>query len=332
MSWAAIVGQNLAVRLMRQAVTTDKVAHAYLFEGPEGVGKRRVALELAKALSCHHPGPEGACDTCSACRRIAADPPVYPDLTILSPDGRFIKTEQVGELQSVMYARPNEGKVRVAIIDGADRMNDVAGNRLLKLLEEPPAYAVLILLTHNLSGVLPTLISRCQVVHFQPLSSEEVARVLVEQSAVQAGEATLLAALSGGSVGRAGRMAADEDLKQRREQSGDLLLKLHTLDDLMLIGQAEALEKEKEHLDDWLDLFGLWLRDALILAQTGRDELLMNRDRYPVLTGLADRYGAARLMAMLGIITQARSNLQKNANTRLALEVMLLRLGEIAQG
>lgn len=333
MSWAAIIGQPLAVRLLRQAVTGGKVAHAYLFVGPEGVGKRTVALELAKALNCQAPLPDGSgCDHCASCRKIAANPPVHPDLAMVAPEGRFIKTDQIRALQAEMYARPNEGKVRIAVIDGADRMNAESANRLLKLLEEPPAHAVLLLLTHNLSGVLPTLISRCQVVNFTPINQEQVGDVLQKQLGLEPGPARLYGSLSGGSIGRAARMAQDPAVAERRQQAYDLLQRLPELDDFTLVTQAEVLEKEKEHLDDLLELVTVWLRDALLVAQTGSDKLTINADRLAHVGLLAEQFGAQRLLAMLGAVTETRGHLQRNANVRLALDVFLLRLGDLARG
>ncbi|HWI50644.1 MAG TPA: DNA polymerase III subunit delta' [Symbiobacteriaceae bacterium] len=332
MSWAAIVGQPLAVRLLRQAVAGGKVAHAYLFVGPAGVGKRTVAMELAKTLNCQAPLPEGgACDCCASCRKINAVPVSHPDVRVIAPEGRMIKTGQIGELQQEMYARPNEGRMRVAIIDGADAMNDVSANRLLKLLEEPPAYAVLILLTHNLSGILPTLISRSQVVNFPPLSPEDVAATLRERFGLEAGQARLYAALSGGSIGRAVALSQDAEVAARRDQSCEVLQKLSSMDDLALIGQAEALDKAKEHLDDWLDLATAWLRDALILSQTGSVQLVINADRVGAVNDLADSFGSAIILEMLSAIAEVRGNLQRNANSRLALDVLMLRLGEYSR-
>jgi DNA polymerase III subunit delta' len=331
-SWATIVGQPRAVRLLRQATVSGKVAHAYLFVGPEGVGKHTVALELAKALNCLHPQSDGgACNTCGSCRKISAVPPLHPDVMDVAPEGRFIKTDQMRELQEEMYARPNEGKVRVAIVDHADRLNPEAGNRVLKLLEEPPAYAELILLTSNLSGVLPTIISRCQVVNFPPLSTDDVARVLQGQLGVESAQARLYASLSGGSIGHAAAMAGDPEVTKRRDQTYDLLRQLSGMDDLGLIGQAELLEKEKEHLEDALELLTAWLRDALIVAQTGSDQLVINADRLPQVRLLVTSYGNRGLLAMVGAVIEARGHLQRNANARLALDVLLLRLGEAAR-
>lgn len=331
MSWATIVGQPLALRLLRQAVSADKVAHAYLFVGPEGVGKRTLALELARTLNCLAPSADGACDTCASCRKIAAVPSTHPDVRVIAPEGRFIKTDQIRELQEEMYARPSEGRWRVAIIDGADRMNPEAGNRILKLLEEPPAYAVLILVTHNLSGVLPTLISRCQVVKFPPLSPEHVTGALRRLAGLDETQARMYASLSGGSIGRAAALATDAGMAARRDQSCELLRQLASLDDLALMGQAEALEKEKEHLDDWLELLTAWVRDGLVVAQTGSTQLVINADRLDAVKSLAIQIGPAGLLDMLAAITEVRGNLQRNANARLALEVLMLRLGDIAR-
>jgi DNA polymerase-3 subunit delta' len=328
-SWAAIIGQSLAVRLLRRAILTGKVAHAYLFAGPDGVGKRTVALELAKALQCRQREADGsACDQCTACRRLSADPPHHPDVILIQPDGRWIKTDQMRAVQAEMYARPSEGLVRIAVIDGADRMNAEAGNRLLKLLEEPPAHAVLILLAENLAGVLPTLVSRCQVVNFPPLSPDQVQEALERVAGMPPAQARLFASLSGGSIGRAMAMAQDAAVAERRDRAYDFLQKLPQMDDFAILGYAEGLDKEKEKapLDNWLDMLTIWLRDALVLTQTGSDRLVINADRLPAVRTLADRYGAAALLAMLSAVTEARNHLQRNANVRLSLDVLCLRL------
>ncbi|MFZ5823473.1 MAG: DNA polymerase III subunit delta' [Bacillota bacterium] len=332
MSWSAILGQPLAVRLLRQAVSAQKVAHAYLFVGPQGVGKRLTAMELAKTLNCLSPRPEGAaCDTCVSCRKMGATPPIHPDLLVITPDGRFIKTDQMRELQSEMYARPTEGRARVAIIDGAERLNAEAGNRVLKLLEEPPGYAVFALLTHNLAGVLPTIVSRCQIVNFPPLATDEVATFLREQRGLNAGQARLFAALSGGSIGRAAELEGSPEVIARRDEACDLLRRLADLDDVDLLAQAEGLEKQKENLDGWLEMLTIWLRDALVLSQGAPENLVVNADKVSEARRLEARYGTQSLMAMLEAVSETRGHLLRNANTRLALDVLMLRLHQAAR-
>lgn len=331
MSWAAIVGQPLAVRLFQKAVTTDSLSHAYLLVGPDGVGKRTVAMELARVLACAHPTPEGACGVCSGCVKLAASPPTHPDLIVIQPDGRMIKTDQMRALQTEMYVRPGEARFRVAMIDGADKLNAEAGNRVLKLLEEPPEYAVFLLLAENLASVLPTIVSRCQVVHLPPLSLEDVTTAVQRQLGLDAQQARLFAGLSGGSIGRAVAMAQNPEVAERRDATHALIDKIDGMDDFALLGYSETLEKQKDEIDPWLDMLLLWLRDGFVMAQAGVERLIMNGDRLPAVRSLANRYGAEGLAAMIDVVSETRGRLQRNANFRLALDLMLIRLGEIAR-
>ncbi len=331
MTWSAIRGQRLAVDLLRRAVAGGRVAHAYLFAGPPGVGKRLAAAELARSLNCLASEAGEACGACRSCLKLAADPPVHPDVIVVEPDGRLIKTEQMRRVQNEVYARPTEGRFKVVIIDGAERMNAESGNRLLKVLEEPPAYARFVLLTTNAAGVLPTIVSRCQIVHFSPLPPEEVAAVLQEKAGIGAEEACLFASLSGGSVGAALAMAASPEVGRRRDEAFDLLLGLGEMDDAALLEQAAAWEKEKELLEERLEMTALWLRDALLLAREAPERLVVNADRIADARRLARRYGGPGLMAMLESLAAARGALLRNANTRLALDVLLLDLHSAAQ-
>lgn len=332
MSWSAVRGQELAVNLLRRAVATDRVAHAYLFAGPPGVGKRLAALELARSLNCVSPVGGEACGHCVSCRKLAADPPVHPDFTLVEPDGRFIKTDQMRAVQSEVYARPTEGRVRMVVIDGAERMNAESGNRLLKVLEEPPAHACFVLLTTNLAGVLPTIVSRCQIVHFSPVRPEEIAAILQQRAGIEPGRARLVATLSGGSVSRALEMAASPEVEERRDRACDFLLRLGQMNDAALLEQAEALEKEKDLLDARLDMLTLWLRDALLVAQGADERLVVNSDRLADVRRLADRYGGVSLLGMLEAVAGARGLLLRSANTRLVLDVLMLRLHRAALG
>jgi DNA polymerase-3 subunit delta' len=328
-SWATIVGQPLAVRLLRRASEADRVAHAYLFVGPEGVGKRTAAWQLARVLLCAHRREAGdPCGQCPSCSKLGAWPSAHPDFLFIGPEGRFIKTDQIRQLQSEMYARPSEGSRRIAVIDGADRLNQEAGNRALKLLEEPPDYVVLILLAQNIAGVLPTLVSRCQVVHFPPVRTQAVAEMLVGTYGVEPAQAHLFAALSGGSFGRALTLQGDAGVQERRQQTLDLLLKLPQMDDPALLGQAEGLEKQKENIAEWLDMLTIWLRDSLLVAQGVPEQLVINTDRLPAVYGLSRTLGSERLLQMLAALSETRVQLQRNANTRLVLDLLLLKLAE----
>ena len=187
-------------------------------------------------------------------------------------------------------------------------------------------------MTHNLSSVLPTLISRCQVVHCPPLSPYEVAGALEAKHGLDEGQAKLFAALSGGSIGRAVHIAEDPAVLQRRDETGEFLSKVRGMDDFDLISFSEALEKQKESLDDWLDLLIVWLRDALLTTQAADPSLLINADRAGIVLWVAETYSAAQLLDMLAAVTEARRALQRNANARLVLDIMLLRIYQASCG
>lgn len=330
MSWGAVVGQPLATRLLKRVVLAGKAAHAYLFVGPDGVGKRTTALTLAGALQCTALTAAGEpCGCCHSCERLRVNPPVHPDLHLIQPEGRYIRTQQIKELQAEMYARPTMGRYRIALIDGADRMNPESGNRLLKLLEEPPGHAVFVLLTANLSGVLSTLVSRCQSINFPPLSPDDVAAILASRQSASPEQIRLFAALSGGSAGRAVAMLETPEVLQRRDQAAQLLREIPTMDDHALLATAEALEKQRDTVEEWLELSLMWVRDAIVLKQGTGSSLLLNADQIAGLRSLAQTTDRDVLLQVLQHLVEARQHIQRSANLRLVLDVLFLRLQHV---
>jgi DNA polymerase-3 subunit delta' len=208
MPFASLVGnQALVARLARMAAA-DTVPPSLLFTGPPGVGKLQAALTLAQALNCLERQGD-ACGECPACVRIGRGE--HPDVGIVRPEGagRQLKVDSVRQIVSETPFRPFEGRRRVSVLVDADRMNATAANTLLKTLEEPPPWAVLILVTSNAAALLPTIWSRCQVYRFAPLAIDDLAKLLVERHAIEPERATLLASLSGGSLQKA--LALEEE-------------------------------------------------------------------------------------------------------------------------
>ncbi len=203
MAWNDIRGQDFAKRLWQVHLATGRVAPAYLLAGPDGVGKRRLALELAKALNCEAPSAAGACTTCRTCAQI--DQGIHPDVHCLVPEGASeqIKIEQIRQLLGRIALRPFNAAVQVAIIDRAERLTEEAANSLLKALEEPPVHTRFVLTTSRLSHCLPTIVSRCQRVRCRGLPQEAIARLLVETQGCEPSVAEAVARLSGGSASRA---------------------------------------------------------------------------------------------------------------------------------
>ena len=180
MAWSDILGQETAVRLLRRHLASGRVHSAYLFAGPSGVGKRRISVELALALNCAS-GTGEACGACPACRQISRG--AHPDVHLVVPGGAGdqIHIEPMRHLLGRIALRPFSGRFQVAILDGAERLNEAAANSLLKSLEEPPAHARFVLLTPRLSQCLPTIVSRCHIVHCSPLPASTVRQLLAQQ-------------------------------------------------------------------------------------------------------------------------------------------------------
>src|SRR5574337_755106 len=219
MPFRDLIGQARAIRFLHRALMTGRIAHAYLFTGPVGVGKPAAALAFAQARTCErvasvefgvssgyptpdtrHPTPMDGCGECRACRNIANG--LHPDVQIIEPDGATVKIEQIRTLEADAALVPYEAQWKAFILNSAERMTEQAANALLKTLEEPAKDTVFILLTSTVSALLPTIVSRCQIVTFSPLPHGEIEALLGEKG-MEASRARLIASLSRGSIERA---------------------------------------------------------------------------------------------------------------------------------
>ncbi|MCX7681862.1 MAG: DNA polymerase III subunit delta' [Anaerolineae bacterium] len=319
-----IVGHKWAVRLLQRAITTQSISHAYLFTGPAGVGKMTLALAFAAALLCQE---EGAipCGRCRACRLSAAAH--HPDLYVVESEhvGADLKIEQIRELQRQLAVSPVEGRRKVAILNRFEEATASAANALLKTLEEPPAYAVILLLAAEGRLLLPTVVSRCQHINLRPLPADVIRQALVERGLAEPEQAELLAHLSGGRPGWAIRAVKDKGLLQRRAQ---LLDELHSLIGAPVSARlryAEAMARDPVVARETLELWLCWWRDVMMVA-AGAEASLTNVDRYSLLRAHADRFGFARSAATVEAVLAAADRLERNANPRLTLEVLMLDL------
>ena len=319
MPFADIIGQESAVGVLRRSISMGRVAHAYLFSGIEGCGKRKTALAFVQAVFC---GKEEACGVCPACRKMASGR--HPDLHILEPDGAFIKIDQVRELQKELSYRPFEAPKKACIIDGAEKLNASSGNALLKTLEEPPGDALMILITPERSAVLQTILSRCQSIGFQPLPAGLIEERL-RRDGFAAEAARVAATLSGGSLRRGMEIAADGVLEGR----GSFLERVMAFkfnDASAIFRAAEELAADKEGLPGLLELLLSFLRDILIYRST--PEAIANADLKQLVAREAERCSPPRIMELIEQLLTMRSMLSRNVNARLALEVFFLRLAE----
>lgn len=326
-AWENILGQREPKRRLRRLLETDRLPHALLFSGPEGVGKRRTAEALAAALLCSSPAAGHPCGTCESCRAFSRG--IHPDFFFVVPEAvgkgaRSIRIEAMRALGSALARPPELAPRQVALIDDAQRMNEAAANSFLKTLEEPTGDVVFLLVTGMRAALLDTIVSRCLEIPFGPLALPELSEVL-HRHGVEAEEAAALATLADGSAGRALALHAEGALR-RREEAVSLLARLPQIPPLSLWAEGKkwgALSREEA--GEWLRSLRLTLRDVLALYG-GAAPLYSVGLEVPV-AEIAARFSEARVFSMLADVKEAeRRLLSSNVNIRLLVEALLLSL------
>ena len=329
MSFKDVIGHDRPIALLKRAIANDKVFHSYLFTGSEGIGKKWLAFQFAKALNClkREIAEADACDRCLSCRKI--DEALHPDVLFLEPEGssQLIRVEAIRQFQRDLAFRPYEGRYRVCILTTADRMAPDMSNTLLKTLEEPPLHTVIILLAQSARGILPTILSRCQQIRFNPLPLLSLTQWLMEKRNLGEEEAHLLAALSDGSPGKAVTLQ-EEILKIRRKEILREWFGTRALSFMEIEEWIDSMpSKGWEDLIFILEVAKTLLRDLVVLKVSGDEEKLIHTDLVDELRALCSERDLSSLLAQLESIQQTRVTLvpePRIVNTALALEAMML--------
>ena len=328
MSFDSVLGHAREIDILKGAIKSSKVAHAFIFAGPDGIGKKLVAREFATVLNCSS-GGDDSCGACADCSMMAGS--IHPNLIEVFPvdkDGEedpegLIRINQIREVQNSLRYRVDRG-MKMVIVDGADRLVPAAAHAFLKTLEEPPPGSVIILVTSKASDLLPTVLSRCQRINFRPLPEEAVKGFLVDEKGLDPNEAGALSRLSGGSLSKASAFINDGSLQKRRE----------VIQRLSLIGPgdiAEALKlaedlSKTDGLEELLEFIKSWYRDKIV-ASEGAPHLIANRDIEMRLkdAGVGE---FNRLCSAFWAVEEARRAIAppRYANKQLTLEVLILKV------
>jgi DNA polymerase-3 subunit delta' len=351
MALADIIGQERALAILRGFQLRKRVPHALLFAGDEGIGKKLVALNFAKALNCKGSGVSGqrsdverrsenpdekmeglthdsstrfdACEQCPSCKKINSGN--HPDVSVIAPegDGGQITVSAVRALEETLSFKPFEGRWKVAVIDEADRLNQSAANAFLHTLEEPTPQSVLILVSSRPEVLLPTIRSRCQKIYFSPLPVDAMSSYIRENMSELSGEhAALLSLLSGGRVGT----AMNENLIEQRDRSYEILRQL-------LGSGVEDVWEDRDDMERWFDWGQLWMRDIAVFKATGQTELLVNADRSGEIRALARSALIQDILRLARELYTIRRQLFFNLNKQVTMNYTSLllrkRLGKI---
>jgi DNA polymerase III subunit delta' len=328
-NWETIVGHGWAVEMLANGLVNDRLGHAYLITGPEQVGKTTLARTFAQALNCEAAEAERPCGHCRPCKLIAADR--HPDVKFVAPEvsGRgklTLKIEAIRQLQQDLNLSAYEARYKVAILERFDAATMGAANAFLKTLEEPPGKVVLLTAT-DADMLLPTIASRCRTLNLRPLPADLIEQSLATRWQVPAEKATLLAHLADGRLGWAVQAAQDDTILQARAEQ---LAQLHEAlggRRVLRFALADKLARKPETLPDLLKTWLSWWRDLTLLNQRRGQPIsliLTNVDELPRLEPLAATWSEQQIIHSLNQTNEALWQLERNANTRLVIENLLL--------
>ena len=317
-----VIGHEWVVDLLLNGLARGRVTHATLIVGPPSIGKTTVAITFAQALNCTG-GHLVPCGECVSCHKVVSGN--HPDVRILDAPDQTLKIGEVRDLQRELSLSPHEGRWRVAVLSAFERATVEAANALLKTLEEPPAQVVLVLTATEADVLLPTIVSRCQVLALRPLSTSSVKEALISHWGADPIQANLLAHLSDGRLGWAVQALKDESTLVRRSEHLDGLTSLMSQGRVKRLAYAADLSRDPTLVREVLALWLGWWRDVLLLA-SGSRVAITNVDQKDALRQQADLVTLRQAQRMVARLRSTMKNLDQNVNARLALEVLLLSL------
>jgi DNA polymerase-3 subunit delta' len=329
-NFGQIIGHESIIKHLQNAIASHKVSHAYIIHGEEGMGKKLLASTFAKTLQCTEGGIT-ACNRCKAC--LQSDSGNNPDIIRVTHEKLSIGVEDIRiQVNADIQVKPYDSPYKVYIIDDADKLTEQAQNALLKTIEEPPEYAVLLLLVSNISVILPTILSRCVQLNLKPVDKASIKDYLMEQHHIPDYKAEVAAAFSGGNVGKAIKFASSEDFDRMK---GDVLHILKYIDDMELyeiISGLKTLTASKNNIEDYIDLMILWYRDVLMYKATMDPDLLLYKEQLTFIRNQASTRSYEGLDQIISAMEKAKIRLKANVNFDIAIELMLLTIKENSNG
>ncbi len=321
MLYSQTAGQEKIKTSLIKSINNKQVSHCYLFEGPEGMGKYKLALVFAQSLLCLNFSME-PCNECKSCIKVNSYN--HPDLHIINEDGKSIKREDVDELVNSIYKRPYEAKRKVYIIKDAHLMTPQAANTFLKTLEEPPGDTVMILLTVNSNLLLPTLVSRCQEVKFRNVSKKTIKSYL---KGYDTDSVDLAASYSKGILNKAvDIIEGKDDILKKRQEIIKVFDRIINSDSEIIYELENYFEVEKDNIDLIIEIMIMWIRDV-IFVNVNMEDLVINKDYMPLLRNHGKNM--KRDSDIVEFLQNTSDNIKSNVNYKLAVDNMLLKIQEV---
>lgn len=320
-----ILGNEILKEHFVAAVRHQKVSHAYIIEGEKGSGKKMLAEAFAKILQCEQ-GEEEACGQCTSC--IQMEHRDHPDvIRVVHEKPNVISVHEMREqVVNTIDIKPYKGPYKIYIIDEAEKMNNAAQNAILKTIEEPPSYAILLLLTTNRGAFLPTILSRCILLNVKPVPEIAIKKYLMEQFHIPKETAEFCAGYSMGNIGKAKDAALSEEFLEIRNFNISVLQYIHETEDFEIVEKVKTLKKWKDSINDCLDIMLMWFRDILLLKVAGQDKNLIFKENYSVIKRQSELLPLEGIEDILRKIDQTRMRIKANVNFDTSLELLLMEI------
>ncbi len=331
-SFQDIIGQEQMKEHLMNAVKTGKVSHAYIIHGERSSGKEFISRIFAMALQCEqrtvHPEQAEPCNECHSCKQALSDN--QPDIIRVTHEKpNTIGAEDIRtQINQDIIIKPYSSPYKIYILNEGEKMTAQAQNALLKTLEEPPAYAVIIILTTNLEAMLPTILSRCVILNMKPASDEAILNYLMKELQVPDYKAEVCAAFARGNVGKAKALAASEEFDNIKADAVTLLKYIAEMDVNEIVTAIKKISEYKLNIEDYLDIIVVWYRDVLLFKATNDANHLIFKEELQYIRKVADRSTYEGIENIIKAIEKAKSRLKANVNFDLTMELLLLAIKE----
>jgi len=322
-----IIGQEQIKEHLQNALTAKKISHAYIINGEKSSGKEFIAKVFAMALQCEK-GEANPCQECRACKQALSDnQPDIIRITHEKPNTISVDDIRV-QLNNDVVIKPYSSPYKIYIMNEAEKMTVQAQNALLKTLEEPPEYAVIILLTGNVNSLLPTILSRCVVLNMKPVSDSLVRKYLMEQMEVPDYKAEVCVAFARGNIGKAKLLASSEDFENVKTEAVSLLKYIQDMELHEIIAAIKKINDYKLEINDYLDIMAIWYRDVLLFKATKDVNHLVFREEIQSLRSIARRSSYEGIESVIEALQKAKNRLNANVNFELTMELLMLEIKE----
>ena len=323
-----IVGQEQLKEHLQNAIELNKVSHAYIINGERNSGKEFIAKVFAMSLQCENRKNSEPCGECHSCKQALSGN--HPDIIFVSHEKpNVIGVDDIrGQINGDVVIKPYQGPKKIYIMNEGEKMTVQAQNALLKTLEEPPEYAVILILTTNVDSLLPTILSRCVILNMKPVKDAQIKEFLMREMQIPDYKADICVAFARGNVGKARLLAKSEEFDKVKEEAITLLKNIYDMEMHEIVAAIKKITEYKFEINDYLDILAIWYRDVLLFKATHDVNGLIFREEIQYIRKVADRSTYEGIETIIEALEKSKQRLNANVNFDLTMELLLLTIKE----